>query len=45
MVFDGDDEPWYGVGGVVPVFQVFQRTIKTAEIRPFYMALCKLCGW
>ena len=45
MDFDGGDELWYGVGRVVPVFLVSQRTIKTDEIRALKTALCKLCGW
>ena len=45
MDFDGGDEHWYGVGRVVPVFLVLQRTIKTVEIRALYTALCKLCLW
>ena len=44
MDFDGA-EPWYGVGRVEPVSLVLQRTIKTAEIRALYTALCKLSGW
>ena len=44
MVFDGGDEPWYGVGRVCPCFRFCRKRSKRAEIRPFYMALCKLCG-
>ena len=33
--------PWYGIGGVVPVFLQVQRTIQRAEILALYVALCR----